>query len=203
MNYESPWDNETTEKQAAAEIARLTAEVAAAESRARAAEERARKVEEERDAETENHMAAVHAKVAAEERAAATMEGQEALKAQTVRIRKAAGALPGDERDTEEIVAAARAEADEARKESNLANRLALDFENMHRAARAEVERLRGWMERLIEAVDRAEPRKHSPWCNDVHEGGACEGDYLMARFMEEARAALGPSGADDAKGGG
>lgn len=36
-----------------------------------------------------------------------------------------------------------------------------------------------------IEAIDRATHGCHSPWCNGVHEGTACEGDYLMARLME------------------
>jgi hypothetical protein len=55
--------------------------------------------------------------------------------------------------------------------------------------ARAQV--VMSWADRLLEAVDRAEPMKHSPWCNGVHEGSACEGDYLMATFIAEARQAL------------
>ena len=40
-----------------------------------------------------------------------------------------------------------------------------------------------------IEAIDRAEPNRHSPWCTGVHDGGACEGEAMMLPFVERLRA--------------
>ena len=55
----------------------------------------------------------------------------------------------------------------------------------------AEVEKLEEALRDAIEAIERAEPNRHSPWCNGVHEGGCCEGEYLMSGFMARLRAAL------------
>ena len=53
----------------------------------------------------------------------------------------------------------------------------------------AYVARLRDLLERALYGMATAVPREHSPWCNGVHaEGGACEGDYMVSSFIEEAR---------------
>jgi hypothetical protein len=33
--------------------------------------------------------------------------------------------------------------------------------------------------------------KPHSPWCNGVHEGSACEGDYQFAQALEEIEKVL------------
>lgn len=53
---------------------------------------------------------------------------------------------------------------------------------------------LRLALRRMVELVDHAESKvPHSPWCNGVHEGSSCEGDYLSARLIEECRALASP----------
>ena len=62
------------------------------------------------------------------------------------------------------------------------------DLESRLQKAEARADVLKKKLDSAIEAIDRAEPNLHSPWCNGVHEGGACEGDYMMWRFMEDLR---------------
>ncbi len=49
-------------------------------------------------------------------------------------------------------------------------------------------------LQRAIEAIEHAEPNLHSPWCNGVHEGTACEGDHMMVGFLNYLRGALATS---------
>ena len=67
-----------------------------------------------------------------------------------------------------------------------------------------EADALREALRDAIEAIERAEPNRHSPWCNGVHEGGCCEGEYLMSGFMARLRAALsvGETPDDEKEGG-
>lgn len=59
---------------------------------------------------------------------------------------------------------------------------------------RARVQELEELAANLLDACDRAEPNQHSPWCNGVHEQGHCEGEFLMDRFLRDARALASPS---------
>ena len=43
-----------------------------------------------------------------------------------------------------------------------------------------------------LTCMENAEANKHSPWCNGVHaDNGACEGDFLVSRLMEQVRGQL------------
>jgi hypothetical protein len=53
---------------------------------------------------------------------------------------------------------------------------------------KARVVELRSALGDALECIDQAVSDKHSPWCNDVHEAGCCEGDYLMGPFMKHLR---------------
>ena len=52
---------------------------------------------------------------------------------------------------------------------------------------------MRSALERLLELFDHVESKDpHSPFCNGVHaESGQCEGDYIAAGILDDARAAL------------
>jgi hypothetical protein len=88
-------------------------------------------------------------------------------------------------------VASLRARVEEAEKALIVAKGACAYEANRVDAAERESDSLRAALARAVEAIDRAEPNRHSPWCNGVHEGGACEGDYLMVSFMRGLRALL------------